>query len=76
MVAPHPLADEQNAATELIIDPDPAVHSWALVQTASAPDVDGCIAEVGVASFGAPETLCPGLAGQSPEDLFGESEDR
>ncbi len=71
MVAAHPLHGRENAAAELIVDPAATVARWEIVET-RRPGGEGYCAEVGVASFGAPATLCPGLADALPDGIFRE----
>jgi hypothetical protein len=68
MVAAHPLRGRENAAAELIIDSAAKVARWEIVET--GPDREGYCTEVGAASFGAADTLCPGLGEDLPRGLF------
>jgi hypothetical protein len=72
VVADHPLYGRENAAAELQIDPTAPIQRWQLIDTAGAADRAGYISEVGVGSFGAVETLDPGILDQLPDRILGE----
>jgi hypothetical protein len=72
IVASHPLYGRENAAAEVLVDPDAAIARWEPVEL-EPPLEEGYTVEVGVASFGALEALCPGLGDELPDGIFRSS---
>lgn len=71
LVAVHPLRGRGNAAAEILIQPDAPVERWSLIETTG--NGEGYTVEVAVGSFGAAETLCPGLGEDLPNDILGDT---